>query len=304
MTARSWRLLVDRPKDGATNMAIDEAVLRARIVSEVPPTVRFYGWDPPTVSLGYVQPLDRRIDREACARLGVGLVRRATGGSAILHESPEREVTYSVVARAEDFPGADDVLETYRMLGSGLVAGLARLAVRADLVPLHRSARSGAPPAFCFARSGAFEIAIAGRKLCGSAQRRQGSAFLQHGSLLLDADPGRLAAVFPGLRDPLGSVTTVAAVLRRGVGFDEAVDALAAGLAQALGVRLTPGELTAAEAGAADRLVAEKYGTEAWTVEGRVVGSARRGASPPFRTSPEVAAAEPPLGAEQSGGGR
>jgi lipoate-protein ligase A len=271
MTARTWRLLVGPPRDGATNMAIDEAVLRARIAGAAPPTVRFYGWDPPTVSLGYGQPLDARIDREACARLGVGLVRRTTGGSAILHERPECEVTYSVVAGAGDFPGAGDVLETYRVLGTGLVAGLARLGVRADLVPLHRAGRRGTAPAFCFARSGAFELAIAGRKLCGSAQRRRGGAFLQHGSLLLDADPGRLAAVFPGLRDPLDGVTTVAAALGRRVPFDQLVGPLTAGFEQALGTRLTPGELTRAEADAVTRLVAEKYGTEGWTIEGRVV---------------------------------
>jgi lipoate-protein ligase A len=251
-------------------MAIDEAVLRARIAGAAPPTVRLYGWDPPAVSLGYAQPLDARIDRAALVRLGIGLVRRTTGGSAILHESPEREVTYSVVARADDFTGAGDVLETYRVLGSGLVAGLARLGIAAELVPLHRAARRGAAPAFCFARAGAFEVGVAGRKLCGSAQRRRRGAFLQHGSLLLDADPARLAAVFPGLGEALAGATTAAAVLGRRVGFDEAAHALAAGLAEALGARLEPADLTAAELTAAVRLVADKYGTEAWTVEGRV----------------------------------
>jgi lipoate-protein ligase A len=277
MTVARWRLLSGPPCDGSLNMAIDEAVLRARIAGTAPPTVRLYGWDPPAVSLGYAQPVDARIDRGALARLGIGLVRRATGGSAILHESPESEVTYSVVARADDFAGAGDVLETYRVIGVGLVAALARLGIAAALVPLRRAARRaarrGATPAFCFARTGAFEVVVAGRKVCGSAQRRRRGAFLQHGSLLLAADPGRLAAVFPGLGDPLAGVTTAAAVLGRRVGFDEAAGALAAGLAGALGVRLEPGELTAAEAEVAVRLVAEKYGTEAWTAEGRMAAA-------------------------------
>ncbi|MGH7320254.1 MAG: lipoate--protein ligase family protein, partial [Candidatus Rokuibacteriota bacterium] len=165
-------MLVTEPLEGATNMAVDEALLRARIAGDAPPTVRFFGWVPPTLSLGYGQPLDDRIDLAASRRLGIGLVRRPTGGSAILHESPDREVTYSVVARAEDFVGADDVLETYRILGAGLVAGLARLGVRAELVPLIRAARGPASPTFCFARTGAYEIAAQGRKLVGSAQRR------------------------------------------------------------------------------------------------------------------------------------
>ena len=86
----SWRLLVTAPADGATNMAIDEAVLRERITGGAPPTVRFYGWTPPAVSVGYGQALDDALDVERCARLGIDVVRRPTGGSAILHEGPDR----------------------------------------------------------------------------------------------------------------------------------------------------------------------------------------------------------------------
>ena len=177
-------------------MALDEALLRGRIRASSAPTVRFYGWRPATVSLGYAQPLDDTVDRVRCRGMGIGLVRRPTGGSAILHEAPEREVTYSVVAREGDFPGADDVLETYRVLGQGLAAGLGRLGVAADLVPLVRGRPDGSP-AFCFRRAGTYEIAVGGRKLVGSAQRRQRGSFLQHGSVLLGADPARIRAVFP-----------------------------------------------------------------------------------------------------------
>jgi lipoate-protein ligase A len=264
----TFRLLVTAPLDGATNMAIDEALLRARIAGSGPPTVRLYAWAPPAVSLGYGQPLDGAVDLAACARLGIGLVRRPTGGSAILHEGPAAELTYSVVARAGDFAGAEDLLETYRVLGGGLAAGLRRLGVEAEVVPLARERRGPSPP-FCFTRTGAYEIAVGGRKLLGSAQRRQGGGFLQHGALLLDADPGRLSAVFPGVADLLAGITTVAAVLGRRPGFDEVAEALAAGLASVLGP-LRPGGLSPAEAARAERLVAEKYGTEAWTREGRL----------------------------------
>lgn len=266
MTA-AWRWLVTGPLDGPTNMAIDEALLRSRIEGAGPPTVRFYGWTPPTVSLGYGQPLDDRIDLAACARLGIGVVRRPTGGSAILHESPDRELTYSVVAGGDDFPGADDLLETYRVLGAGLAAGLARLGLRAELVPVVRGRRVDSPT-FCFARTGAYEIAVAGKKLVGSAQRRQAGAFLQHGSILLDADADRLRAVFPRLDDPLQGVATLAAVLGRSLGEDAVVPALRDGLAGALGRRLERGELGPAETRLVPRLVAAKYGTDAWTFKG------------------------------------
>jgi lipoate-protein ligase A len=276
----TWRLLVTEPLDGATNMAVDEALLRARIQSSGAPTVRFYGWRPATVSLGYAQPLDQTVDRARCDALGIGLVRRPTGGSAILHEPPEGEVTYSVVARQGDFPGAEDVLETYRVLGHGLAAGLGRLGVSASLVPRVRG-RLDPSPAFCFRRAGAYEIAVGGRKLVGSAQRRQRGCFLQHGSVLLDADPARIRAVFPREADATAGLTTLVAVLGRAPGFDEIVAALAAGLAETLGAPLVPGGLSVDETALVETLVAGKYGTEEWTALGRLpdgIGVARAAA--------------------------
>jgi lipoyl(octanoyl) transferase len=265
----TWRLLVTEPLDGATNMALDEALLRARVQGASGPTVRFYGWHPATVSLGYAQALDDAVDRAGCVALGIGLVRRPTGGSAILHEPPEREVTYSVVAREGDFPGAGDVLETYRVIGQGLVAGLGRLGVAAELAPLVRG-RSDRTPAFCFGRAGAYEIAVGGRKLVGSAQRRQRGCFLQHGSVLLGADPGRIRAVFPRAADPMAGLTTLAETLGAAPNFDTVVAALAAGLGDALGVRLAPAGLAPEESVLSDALVAGKYGTDAWTMLGRL----------------------------------
>src|SRR5204862_15230 len=90
------------PRGAAGASAVDEALWQGRRAGASPPTIRFFAWAPPTVSLGYGQPLDRHVDVEACRRLGVGLVRRPTGGSAIYHDGPERELTYSVVAAAED----------------------------------------------------------------------------------------------------------------------------------------------------------------------------------------------------------
>jgi lipoyl(octanoyl) transferase len=265
----TWRLLVTEPLDGATNMAVDEALLRARIGDSGPPTVRFYGWRPATVSLGYAQLLDEAVDRRRCDALGIGLARRPTGGSAILHEPPDGEVTYSVVAREGDFAGADDVLETYRVLGEGLAAGLERLGVNAQLTPLARGRRAEtASAAFCFRRAGAFELAVGGRKLVGSAQRRQRRAFLQHGSVLLTADPARLRAVFPREPDPTSSLTTLAEILGRSPAFDAVTTALGAGLADALGVCLVPGDLTEDEWATVDALVRGKYGTDAWTTLG------------------------------------
>ncbi|MEW5933385.1 MAG: biotin/lipoate A/B protein ligase family protein, partial [Bacillota bacterium] len=123
-----WRLIRDGYHDGATNMAVDEAIMLAHARGEVPPTLRFYGWRPPALSLGYAQKAEREVDLEACRRAGVDVVRRPTGGRAVLHD---REVTYSVVISTALFPGS--VVETYRRLSAGLVEGLRLLGLQAEV---------------------------------------------------------------------------------------------------------------------------------------------------------------------------
>ncbi len=265
-----WRLLVTEPLDGASNMALDEALLRARIQGVAPPTLRFFSWSPPTISLGYGQKLDARINVDACRRLGVGLVRRPTGGSAIYHDTLEREVTYSVVARAGDFEGAGDLLESYRWIGAGLTAGLRRLGVAAEMVAV-KASEALASPAFCFSRTGSYEIEVDGKKLVGSAQRRQGGAFLQHGSILLGADAARLRLLFGREGDPLQGMTTLEEALGRRPTFDEVVAPVAEGLRETHGLDLAPSGLTLAEEALLDRLRREKYSTEAWTRHARIV---------------------------------
>ena len=278
-----FRLLVTEPLDGALNMALDETLLEGRLAETAPPTLRFFAWEPATISLGYGQPLDHRIDVAAAAALGIGLVRRPTGGSAILHEGSDLELTYSVAARAGDFAGADDLLETYRWIGAALAAGLRRLAAPVEMVPVQPS-DPAAMPTFCFARTGSYELEVGGLKVVGSAQRRQGTGFLQHGSVMLGAAPDRLRRVFPGAsgptgRDPLAGMTTLEAVLGRRPGFDETMTALAEGFRKVHGLELSPGGLSAPEMERAEALVREKYGTERWTRAGRSI-SARTISSP------------------------
>lgn len=269
MTA-PFRLLVTEPLDGAFNMALDEALLRGRLSDTAPPTLRFFAWRPPTVSLGYGQALDHRIDVAAAAALGIGLVRRPTGGSAILHEGPDLELTYSVAARAGDFEGAEDLLETYRWIGAGLVAGINRLGAPVAMVPVQPS-DPAAMPTFCFARTGSYELEVGGRKVVGSAQRRQGPGFLQHGTVMLGAAPDRLRRVFPTERDPLEGMTTLEAVLGRRPSFEETLTALADGFRAAHGLDLAAGGLAEEEMEMAGRLVRDKYGTERWTRAGRAL---------------------------------
>jgi lipoate-protein ligase A len=262
MTSRAWRLLVTEPADGATNMAIDETLWRGRQTGTSPPTLRFFAWAPPTISLGYGQPLDRHVDLAATHALGVGLVRRPTGGSAIYHDGPERELTYSVAATAADLGIGSDLLETYRWIGAALLRGLCALGAPAELVPERPPA--GPVPAFCFARTGVFEIEVDGRKLVGSAQRRQGDSFLQHGAVLLGIDEPTVRALFPTTRDPLSTLSTLESALGRRPSFFEVAEALTAAFETEHGLTLRPGGLTADEMASVERLVTDRYASADW----------------------------------------
>jgi len=293
MSRRDWRLLVTEAIDGATNMAIDEAAWRGRQAGSSPPTIRFFAWDPPTVSLGYGQTLDHAISVEAARRLGVGIVRRPTGGSAIYHDGPERELTYSVVATNDDLGVTTDLLEAYRWIARALARGLRALGVAADIAATPRA--RGAAPAFCFARTGRYEIELDGKKLVGSAQRRRGRCFLQHGSVLLGVDEPRLRALFPTTANPLGSMATLESGLGRRPSFDDVADALTAAFETEHGLTLRPGGLSEDEDALVARLVADKYTTDAWL--NATVSEERLGEAAALRASGGIGGpvARPPI---------
>ena len=280
---QTWRLLQSGHADAFTNMAVDEAILLACVQGLVPPTLRLYGWRPPGVSLGYFQELDGQVDAAECARRGFGLVRRPTGGRAILHDD---EVTYSVCVGESDIRGGHGVMSSYREISRGIEAALQHLGVdaalgdRAGVSPLKAEAAK-ALPAACFASSARADLVQAGRKIVGSAQTRRHGAILQHGSIPLGLDIEAQLAAMPGRGGGRGdpgqhlsrAVITVSDAVGRRVDYDELCGALAQGFVRALGIRLQPGELTEQERHLAERLRTEKYATEAW--------NANRGRPPP-----------------------
>ena len=156
------------------------------------------------------------------------------------------------------------------MIGAALAAGINLLGAPVEMVPVQPSDPT-AMPTFCFARTGSYELEVAGLKVVGSAQRRQGSGFLQHGAVMLGAAPDRLRRVFPTERDPLAGMTTLEAVLGRRPSFEETMTALAEGFRAAHGLELAPGGLATDEMALAELLVREKYGTDRWTRSGRAM---------------------------------
>jgi len=260
----SWRFLNTGADTGAVNMAIDEAMLVGVNRGTTPPTVRVYAWDPPTVSLGYAQRIENELDLEAVRRSGFGVVRRPTGGRAVLHAG---ELTYSVVGPAGEGPLGRSIMEAYEAIARALAAGLRRLGVEVELAQVASEAigRDGASPP-CFASAGRYEIVVGGRKLIGSAQRRVGRGVLQHGSLLMDSTHERIAELMlvaderrrETVRRLLAQKTThLSALLERPVAFPDVAEAMRLGFADTWGVSLDEGRLTEAERKAAETLATE-----------------------------------------------
>jgi lipoate-protein ligase A len=251
-----WRLIVDRgARTGVENMALDEAIMEAVAAGDSPPTLRFYQWAPPCLSLGKRQVLDG-VDLVACRADGVDVVRRATGGWAILHTD---ELTYSVALHANDPRVSGAILETYRTLSQGLIAGLRLLGAAAQMNPVIPGGAQNTSAA-CFEVPSAYEITVGGRKLIGSAQTRPAGKVLQHGSLPLYGDIGRVARYLTfrddGEREALEAhlrarATTLSDALGRPVAFHETAQAMSRGFSEALNLELAQGEPSADERAAA-----------------------------------------------------
>jgi lipoate-protein ligase A len=267
----SWRLIRSAPADGATNMAVDEAILRAGVNGQVPPTLRLYAWEPPCLSLGRSQRA-ADVDLNALHAAGYGLVRRPTGGKAILHVD---ELTYSVVVPQDDPRMAGGIVGSYRRLSMGLVRGLERLSV-IGLVADRRAENRHLGGPVCFEVPSDYEITVGGRKLVGSAQMRSQGVVLQHGALPLWGDITRICSLLIAHPDPAkvrARATTVEEALggadptqvERSVTWERAAKALAEGFGEALNLDLEPGALTAGELGRAEELRAERYATREWT---------------------------------------
>lgn len=273
-----WRLLQNGPARGAWNMAVDEAILESVGRGESQPTLRLYAWEPPCLSLGFAQPVED-VDPERLRERGWDLVRRPTGGRAILHTD---ELTYAVIAPHAEPRLSGGILESYRRLSAALLRALDLLGIdaqsekhtEASSQALQSTAGENAAGPVCFEIPSNYEITAAGKKLIGSAQARKQEGILQHGSLPLIGD---LTRITDGLRFHdekdriaagerlLGRATTVETVMGYRLSWENAAGAFAAAFQEALNLDLTPGSLTLAERTRAQGLVESKYANPVWT---------------------------------------
>ncbi|BCU81458.1 octanoyltransferase LipM [Polycladomyces abyssicola] len=274
---KTWRLLWTGYQNAAENMAVDEAILIAHSEGKAPPTIRFYGWNPPTLSIGYFQRVEKEVDLDRLRERGLGFVRRPTGGRAVLHD---RELTYSIIV-SESYPGIPrSVTQSYRVFSNGLLEGFRQLGLQADMVSLadesekERFASMGS--AACFDSPSWYELVVEGRKVAGSAQTRQRGVILQHGSILLDLDVDLLFDVlrFPSERVKermkagfLEKAVAINHLRENPVTMEEALEAFTRGFEKGMGIRLSPGELSAYEETLVQQLVETRYGRDEWNLK-------------------------------------
>jgi lipoate-protein ligase A len=249
-----WRLQRDGPHSGARNMAVDHALADRLEPGEG--VLRLYGWARPTLSLGRNEPAGA-YPLEAIRAKGMDIVRRPTGGRAVLHDA---ELTYAIVAPVGAW---GSVRAAYRAINEGLAYALRSLGAPVVLAP--GAAGALAPDAGpCFQVPAAGEVVASGRKLVGSAQARVGRALLQHGSILLAGSQNALGGTPQEPSGTPGPITL--AELVPDVSIDEVAAAVAESLRHRLAGEWADGELTDSERETADRLERERYGQDAWTL--------------------------------------
>jgi len=239
------RLLLDPPAFGAWNMAVDELLLDQAAETGCP-TLRFYTWREPTVSLGYFQTYASRSGHVGSSRCP--LVRRLTGGGAIVHDA---ELTYGLSLPA-GHPLAARTQDLYHAVHEALVETLASLGVRAKICDGCSGLEPAAEPFLCFQRRAAGDVLVDGEKIAGSAQRRRRGAILQHGSVILWTSTA--APELPGLEALTGIRLTT----------PELADLWGVGLCERLGVRWLDEPWSDAEVSSIQKLVERKYTTDLW----------------------------------------
>ncbi len=282
----NWRLIITPPASGDWNMAVDEAILEAVGKNLSPPTLRLYAWRPACLSLGYAQPI-QDVDLSALISLGWQLVRRPTGGRAILHVD---ELTYSVIGPHSEPRLQGSVLESYQRLAQALINALQLLGIPAIAheltsppapIPTQRSSNPAAiqTPAplpinpICFEVPSNYEIVVHGKKIIGSAQARRKDGILQHGSFPLFGDITRILQVL-AFSDEVSRqkaaerlvqrATTAQLASQRFISWDEAARAFIRAFEDTLQIRFVRADLSGIELMRADELVREKYSTLQW----------------------------------------
>ncbi|ACJ33297.1 lipoate--protein ligase family protein [Anoxybacillus flavithermus] len=274
MEKEVWRFIDSGNCSPAFNMALDEALLEWHSEGKIPPTIRFYGWNPPTLSIGYFQKVEKEIDMEAVKKYGLGFVRRPTGGRGVLHD---QELTYSVIVSELHPAMPQTVTEAYRVISQGILEGFRFLGLDAYFaVPKTEEEKADLKnprSAVCFDAPSWYELVVEGRKVAGSAQTRQKGVILQHGSILLHLDEDMLFSLFKYPNERVkerlrqnfkNKAVAINELTDRNITINEAKEAFFRGFEKGLNVQLERYELTDDELFYVQQLAKNKYETDEW----------------------------------------
>jgi lipoate-protein ligase A len=263
-----WRLIIDPPASGSWNMAVDDALLEAAQGDSYIPTLRLYSWNPPCLSLGHAQHI-REVNREALIKMGWDLVRRPTGGRAILHID---ELTYSITGNTEQPILKGGILESYQKISQTFIQMLQKYSLDPRSREESQQAKNQVEPV-CFEIPSNYEITVAGKKIIGSAQARRKNAILQHGAIPLTGDISRIIKVLAYSDEDsrknaalrvLSRATTIENQTGKSISWHQSAMDLVRAFEETHNLFLIKGELTAEEAVSAKRIELEKYGNKSW----------------------------------------
>ena len=246
-----WRLLQTGYNNAYKNMAIDRAVMVSNSKKSVPPTVRFYGWKPSAISIGYFQSLEDEVELETCNKLNIDYVRRITGGGAVFHEN---ELTYSIVISESNPLIPKNILDSYGRICGSIIKGLRNLGIESIYAPIN-------------------DILSDGKKISGSAQTRKIKTVLQHGTVLMDVDAERMFSVLKvpneKIKDKMISnvnerVTSIKHILGENISFDEIANSMKKGFEEEFNINLFEGELTKEELELTKKFEDEYFSSYDW----------------------------------------
>lgn len=264
-----WRLINSGFQTGAMNMALDEAFLHSVVTGNSLPILRFYRWSPATVTLGYAQSVVTDLDLDFCRQAGLDVVRRSTGGRAVLHD---QEVTYSVIAPFNTNLFGNSVLDCYRVISEILQKTLMQFGLPAQLVPGKLRDAQQSIKAVCFSTPSQYELVINGRKVAGSAQKRHGQVFMQHGSIPIEMNLELLGralksdASISGV-DSLNSVGWLNLWADNPLTVTDVELALADQFSRNLQLEWIHSEPTCSEWHDAVQMIAERFGQAEWNMK-------------------------------------
>jgi lipoate-protein ligase A len=258
---KNWHLIIDRtPHKGSWNMAVDDYLFQS-LGEEATTNLRFYRWEKPTVSIGRSQTAEKVVNLDFCRQNGIDIVRRITGGKLVLHH---KEVTYSVCSSDTDI-FSHKLMDSYKLISEALNRGLQRMGIESHLAKETPSdyARGTMP---CFAQPARNEIEMNGNKIIGSAQKRTGKKFIQHGSIPIEKQAEQLISVSrSGKKESIVKMTSLSEALGKNVDFDWAVERFVTGMSDYFSVRLTPRVFSVKELAAIQKIQEGCYEDSDWT---------------------------------------